>query len=41
MAIRTILEKAFKGYNQVYVRAEVYLGWGILVPEYFGRVVEG
>lgn len=33
--------KDLKGYNQVYVRAEVYLGWGILVPEYFGRVVEG
>lgn len=32
--------KDLKGYNQVYVRAEVYLGWGILVPEYFGRVVE-
>lgn len=29
-----------KGYNQVYIRAEVYLGWGILVPEYFARVVE-
>lgn len=33
--------KDLKGYNQVYVRAEVYLGWGILVPEYFGRIVEG
>lgn len=32
--------KDLKGYNQVYIRAEVYLGWGILVPEYFGRVVE-
>lgn len=32
--------KDLKGYNQVYIRAEVYLGWGILVPEYFGRIVE-
>jgi len=31
--------KDLKGYNQVYIRAEVYLGWGILVPEYFARVV--
>lgn len=30
-----------KGYNQVYLRAEVYLGWGILAPENFARVVEG
>lgn len=32
--------KDLKGYNQVYIRAEVYLGWGILVPDYFGRIVE-
>ena len=32
--------KDLKGYNQVYIRAEVYLGWGILVPKYFGRIVE-
>lgn len=32
--------KDLKGYNQVYIRAEVYIGWGILVPEYFGRIVE-
>lgn len=32
--------KDLKGYNQIYIRAEVYLGWGILVPNYFGRVVE-
>lgn len=32
--------KDLKGYNQVYIRAEVYLGWGILVPAYFGRIVE-
>lgn len=31
--------KDLKGYNQVYIRAEVYIGWGILVPEYFGRIV--
>lgn len=29
-----------KGYNQVYLRAELYLGWGILAPETFARVVE-
>lgn len=32
--------KDLKGYNQVYIRAEIYIGWGILVPEYFARVVE-
>lgn len=32
--------KDLKGYNQVYLRAEVYIGWGILVPEYFARVKE-
>lgn len=30
-----------KGHNQVYIRSEMYLGWGILVPEAFARVVEG
>lgn len=29
-----------KGYNQVYIRAEVYLGWGIMAPEKFARIVE-
>ncbi|MEN2465912.1 phage major capsid protein [Ornithinibacillus sp. JPR2-1] len=29
-----------KGYNQVYIRAELFLGWGILDPESFARVVE-
>lgn len=28
-----------KGYNQVYIRSEIYLGWGILAPEYFARVI--
>ena len=32
--------KDLKGYNQVYIRAEIYIGWGILVPEYFARVKE-
>lgn len=32
--------KDLKGHNQIYIRAEVYLGWGILVPEYFARVEE-
>lgn len=29
-----------KGYNQVYIRAELFLGWGILDPDGFARVVE-
>lgn len=32
--------KDLKGYNQVYLRAEVYLGWGILLPSSFARIVE-
>lgn len=32
--------KDLKGYNQVYLRAEIYLGWGILVPEFFARIIE-
>lgn len=32
--------KDLKGYNQVYIRAEVYLGWGILDAESFSRIVE-
>lgn len=31
--------KDLKGYNQVYIRAEAYLGWGILDEESFVRVV--
>ena len=31
--------KDLKGYNQVYLRAEVYLGWGILDPNSFARVI--
>ncbi len=27
-----------KGYNQVYLRSEVYLGWGILDPNAFARI---
>lgn len=27
-----------KGSNQVYIRGEVYVGWGILVPEAFARI---
>lgn len=30
--------KDLKGYNQVYLRAEAYVGWGILVPEYFCKI---
>lgn len=28
-----------KNYNQIYVRTEAYLGWGIMVPTDFARVV--
>lgn len=30
--------KDLKGYNQVYIRAEVYLGWGILDGDSFARI---
>jgi HK97 family phage major capsid protein len=30
--------KDLKGYNQVYVRCEAYVGWGILVPEAFAII---
>lgn len=29
-----------KGYNQVYIRAELFLGWGVLDPNAFARIVE-
>ncbi len=29
-----------KGYNQVYIRAEIYLGWGIMDESSFARIVE-
>lgn len=32
--------KDLKGYNQVYIRAEIYLGWGILLPEAFAIIKE-
>jgi hypothetical protein len=32
--------KDLKGYNQIYIRAEVYLGWGILLPDSFARITE-
>lgn len=32
--------KDLKGYNQVYIRAEVYLGWGILDENSFARIEE-
>ena len=28
-----------KGYNQIYLRAEVYLGWGIMDPGAFSRII--
>lgn len=28
-----------KGHNQVYLRGEMYIGWGILVPTAFARIV--
>ncbi len=32
--------KDLKGYNQIYLRAELYLGWGILDPKAFVRIEE-
>lgn len=32
--------KDLKGYNQVYLRAEAYIGWGILDEKTFARIVE-
>lgn len=29
-----------KGYNQVYIRAEAYIGWGIMDPTAFARVIK-
>ncbi len=31
--------KDLKGYNQVYIRAEAYIGWGIMDPNSFVRIV--
>ena len=28
-----------KGHNQVYLRGEAYIGWAILLPEAFSRIV--
>lgn len=30
-----------KGHNQVYLRLEAYIGWGILAPSHFARVIAG
>ena len=32
--------KDLKGYNQVYIRAEIYLGWGIMLPEALAIIKE-
>ena len=32
--------KDLKGYNQVYIRSEIYLGWGILDAASFARVID-
>lgn len=32
--------KDLRGYNQVYLRSEAFLGWSILLPESFARVVK-
>lgn len=32
--------KDLQGHNQVYIRAEVYLGWGILDPSAFARITD-
>lgn len=28
-----------QGHNQIYIRGEVYVGWGILIPKAFARIV--
>lgn len=33
--------KDLKGYNQVYLRCETFLGWGILDPNHFAIIKEG
>lgn len=33
-------QKDLKGYNQVYLRAEAFIGWGILDAKSFVRIVE-
>ena len=30
-----------KGHNQIYLRGEAYIGWGILVPEAFAIIKAG
>lgn len=32
--------KDLKGYNQIYLRAEIYIGWGILLPTSFAIIRE-
>lgn len=32
--------KDLKGHGQIYIRTELYLGWRILVPEWFARIKE-
>lgn len=32
--------KDLKNYNQIYIRCEAYLGWGILMPESFAMIKE-
>lgn len=32
--------KDLKGYNQVYLRAELYLGWAVLEPTSFARIID-
>lgn len=33
--------KDLKGHNQIYIRAEAYLGWGIMDPASFARIIVG
>ena len=32
--------KDLKAYNQVYLRAETYIGWGILDPSAFAKIIK-
>ena len=34
------LGRDLKAYNEILLRAEAYIGWGILLPENFARITE-
>ena len=32
-------KRDLKGHNEIYIRCEMYLGWGILIPSAFARIL--